>query len=295
MSPPPPVEVARVAGSTGGGHARPVTDEALRRSARAAAGAGDDDVAARARLLGDELRAGLRSRGDVELLAYLADPAALLLLDEPEPDLSGEDGPVLWTRGFLAWGPEVLARAVVAWLWAGVVAEDERFHDAVRAWWRTPGAQEARRAVGAMSAGHTAAVYLCSTVEEHAAGKVEETLQTIEVLIEPLAGDEFSRPSPELLARRFEPWLAQRRPMFPQLPGDGPVAQRAIDHVTPPARRELVAHLRANLRRLVPLVVRGQAADFRVEGVSFDQLSGHLHGTLPMALVDLDQVSRPSA
>lgn len=278
------------------GHARVVTDEALRRSARAAAAT--DDVAARARLLGDELRAGLRSRGDVELLAYLADPAALLLLDEPPPDLSGEDGPVLWMRGFLAWGPEVLARAVVAWLWGwledqpdrGAIGPEPGLHEtflaAVAAWWSAP-TRAARAAVEA--AWHhdlaTVALDLTRVIRAPDVREIQECIEHV------LSWDPSSSrlPAPPLVGPRLRAWPGTERSRRAlQSTGTGPTWRRAVDLVTPSIRRELVARLRARQGQLIRLTVRGQTEELLVEQVTYEQV------TLPMMRVDLDHVALPS-
>jgi hypothetical protein len=255
-----------------------MTDEALRRSAREAATT--DDVAARARLLGDELRAGVRSRGDVELLAYLADPAALLLFDEPAPDLTGEDGPVLWMRGFLGWGPEVLARAVVAWLWSCEqsarpveyldVGIQRQFLAAIEAWWIDPTKWAEVQAARNVEAWNARAGWHARTmsvaIECFASGDTTGTLEQIELAQVLPPGPSIAT---EHLAPRLGAWVLSSRPRFTQLPGAGPVWRRAIDAGTPPARRALVASLRRRRGDVVRVRIRGQPMDLVVDGVDF--------------------------
>lgn len=256
-----------------------------------------DDVETRARALVDQLRSGERSLGDAQVLAYIGDPVALAALGEPPPEVEGEDAAVLWMRGFRAWGDDVLARAVVAWLWsdlgssAGSGLTRAPFVGALDQWW-SDNRSGSPVVAGSWTAGLGAtAMHLHMVVRAHAAGEPTTVEHSIE---QALRGEPHTLPAPALVVPRLVDWIEASRPGLRPLPGTGPVWRRAIEAATPSDRRALVTYLRSWRRRDQPVSVLVQARPHHlmVDSVGYVYATGFLDGS-PMMRISLDHVSIP--
>lgn len=269
-------------------------DSADRARAREAAATGE--VEARARVLADELRRGARSPGELQLLAYLADPAACLALGEDPPALPADDqdAAVLWLRGFAAWGDEVLGRAVVAWLWSwhDLEAPGSTFSEVVEAWWDGRAAPtNLELAARAQSEGWVGNAYAVTrAVECVERADRRSLLRMAEGQLHPRPRH---LPAPALILPRLGGWIGvARHALAPVVVGERSLVQRAIDGGTPPSRRALVAYLRANPRARVLYGNAAEVCVLIVEEVGFEDVGGFIDGS-PMLSIHLDLLAIP--
>lgn len=272
-----------------------MSDRTIREGVRLASVS--DDVETRARALVDQLRRGERGLGDAQVLAYVGDPVALAALGEPPPEVEGEDAAVLWMRGFRAWGDDLLARAVVAWLWSELASDlpcgpaRAPFVDALDRWWSDleSGAPLVEASWNAGLGGP--ALYLHIVVRAHTAGDLTTVEHSIE---QALLREPHTLPAPALVVPRLVDWIEASRPALRALPGTGPVWRRAIEATTPPDRRALVTYLRSYEQRdrPAPLLVHGRPHQLLVDSVGYVYATGFL-GRSPMMRINLDHVSIP--
>jgi hypothetical protein len=224
------------------------------------------DVEAEARALVERMRAGSITWDEVALDAYLGHaPAQLALGEAVEPvPLGTTDDVILWLRGFAAWGRDVRAKGFVAWLRAGLRADDAGWTDAVRARWAaidrgchtgdavptTVASPEGRPSWCARVAGEVLAL---SQLSSPMSDRVTLTLLERTLTRPPgraWAFDESPRDAASVRALlRAWPLAATPTALRP-----GPTLRaRVLDTTTPPSRRRVVALLRERVGQRVTL------------------------------------------
>lgn len=275
-------------------------------------------VEAEAAWLVARLRAGDVAWDDVALDAYLGHAPAQVALVEPVRPVrfEGEDArfrapapwgelPIddrfsIWLRGFAAWGPELLARALLAHAHALLDETTGRSPvvrlavEAVNAWCRAPdaGTTDAVTALAWAArtpdprTGRTAEHVVCTFARVVGAQQTPAPLPALlrECLGKPVRAAALRR---VLRGWPLEPRIAVDLPV-----GDG-IRERVERAITPIGRRELVHRIRAAGEWVVLRLRDGTTRRFAVERVGYDRvlLPDHVFAAgWAAAHVDLDEV-----